>query len=178
MKRILILILLLLSVSILQAQQAPRPFIGTYTVSLTRPGNSTAYAAADVVNSATARASRFTGDWSKGAVSGATLVVDTLNATNGTFRLFLLKDTTGVNAITDNAAFSPTPAVLRNIVGVVDFTLVVTGTSSATGTYAVNRDFKAYFSGATGLYGILTASAAWVPDSAGVVTIGITVAPD
>lgn len=178
MKRFVFLILSFFVFASVQAQQAPRPFIGTYSTSLTRPANPTTYTAGDVVNSGTAAAHSYTADWSRGAIVGVRMTVDTLNVANGTFRLFLFKDTTGVGVLTDNAAFAPTRAILANVIAVADLTLIATGTATATGVYAVNANFRNHFAGVTRIYGILTATGAWVPKFSGVIGLSITIAPD
>ena len=166
----------------LLAQQAPRPFIGTYSVSATRDSNSTAYAAGDVVSGTTTTAFSFTADWTRGAIVGARMTVDTVVVTNGTFMLFLFKDTTGIGALADNAAFSPTRAVEANIIAAIPLTLVATGTASATAAYAqwptAATDWRKYFSGTTRIYGVLTALAAYVPTYAGTIGLSIVIAPD
>lgn len=103
------------------------------TGSVTRPANTTHYAAGDVVTAGTPAAISFTN--LVNAMNGTqkivkAMLVDSANqATKGQFDLFLFSVAPSVDA--DNAAFTPTDAELANLVGILRFDTAIDGDATA-----------------------------------------------
>lgn len=143
----------------------------------TRPADTTAYAAGDVVADLTASANdlEFTAIVRKpggsGVILSAVLIDGANQGTKGDFELFLFD--TAMAMDNDNALFTPTDAELEKLVGVIDFgatPFVGDATSGADGNCAyvqagVNLAFKCAGSD-TKLYGVLVVRNAYTPVSA------------
>ena len=164
----------------------PSSPVAISTISFKRPNNSTAYSAGDVVSdSATHKLRKFTNvvDYpgQTGQILSAMLMADTIIATNGTFRLHLFGDSTysgvyAVGSIADHAAFTLLDTMKTVYVGYIDFTLVA-GAAGSTMCVAQNTAPAIYFTTRryTTLWGILVATAAYVPREYGTFTIALTV---
>ena len=167
---------------------------------LTRPANTDAYAAGDVISAVTTNA-HFTfgtalsgamvGDQKKlgrpgflsGAINALRLHSSANQATKLDAQLFLFH--TDITAVADNAAFAPTDAEMLTLVGVID----IPSYSWSVGAAAAGADGNAvaeiknidlpYITGVTGqLFGQLVARNAYVPVSGEMLTIDLVVTPD
>lgn len=146
------------------------------TTTLTRPADTTAYAAGDAVTDSTSSptvitfASAARVNNGSGTIIGATCVDSANQATKAQLELWLF-DTTATPD-NDNAAFTPTDAELLTIVGVIPFNVWYVGdaTSGAGGnavSVAANLSL-AYQCGAasTSLFGLVVVRNAYTPVSA------------
>lgn len=172
------LLILLLALSFTAFGQIRR-----YQVEFTRPANSTAYTAGDIVADSTTGGSyalKFPVLSPVGKIIAARMEADTSVATNGTFRLHFFADSAGLGRLADNAAFTPVDTVYDSLaVGYINFTLQAAGTASSqiishyiTST-AVDIPYRLPQgnSAQTKIWGVLTATAAWVPNNAGKIRI-------
>jgi len=190
MKRFSSLIMVLIAVALVAAPASGQLVLtvkngANVTASFTRPANSTAYAAQDIVSDSSSGPSQgivfqLDGkyDGQMFAIKQATMTADTNNVANGTFDLHLFADT--VSAGVDNAAFNMKSAdvVSGKYLGKVAFTLGRSGTS---GTVAVAHVSPGAGSvagiqgklanGKQTIYGILVATAAYQPKWAGTFTL-------
>jgi hypothetical protein len=149
-----------------------------FVAEITRPANATAYTAGDVVCGVDSVVSllipRQTPQGA-GYIISARIAVDTANAANGSFRLFLYSDSTGSGKIADNAAHVNTYAKDLALIGTIDFTLSVTGNGSgSTMAYSTVLDQPMPIKvplAASGVWGRLTATAGWVPNVSGKIRI-------
>ena len=143
----------------------------TVTASFTRPDDTTQYTARDVCGTNPATNLTFTNCVrdvrSGGAIMGVSLVDSAAQSTAGTFELWLF--TAAPTAVADNAAFAPTDAEVRTVVGVVPLSTAYVGTvtSGANGNRfytsgAINIPFRTA-STTRNLYGVLVASNAYTP---------------
>jgi hypothetical protein len=113
----------------------------------------------------------------QGIVSGAYLAADTINVANATFRLYLFSDTSYVGDTTrmkkfdDNAAFTLLAADARNVAGYIDFTLVTAGAGSTLANAYVGNINLPYATRRGVLFGVLTATGAYVPAYLGTFTL-------
>lgn len=148
------------------------PTMTRVSVTLTRPNDTTAYAAGDAVTDSTsaptvltfssaARAAGKTGDIVRA------LMVDSANvATKGSFELWLFN--ASVTPDNDNAVFTPTDAELATCIGVIPFTLSYIGdaTSGAGGNaiYIGTLSEPIKFTSASGnLFGLVVVRNAYTP---------------
>lgn len=116
-----------------------RLFLGHTTgiprASITRPSNTTAYTAGDVIG--TAALSMLTLDAMARSAGGKGMiadlyVIDSANqATKPTLEVWLFKAALEGAAVVDNAAFAPTDADLANLVGVVTLDTSFVGNATA-----------------------------------------------
>ena len=142
-----------------------------YKSTLTRPGNATVYAAGDAVTDTDGDPIELIpgGYSNNGRIIGAKLSISNGGVTNPAFRLFFFSDDANVPALTDNSAFAMTAAAEEDLIGYTDFTLEVTGSSGSSVAWDVNPELYIPFSQkvvsgtAQGLYGVLTATAAYNP---------------
>ena len=159
--------------------------------SVTRPANTTAYAAGDVVSNAAGDRLNFdikVDDNGLGGSIDAVIAVDAANqSTLPDLELWLFD--TDVAAVADNAAFAPTDAEMLTLVGVIDLPLadwkVGLSGAGASGNAAnvvapANLPFrvKRQTAGTHYLYGVLVARNAYTPISAEVFTIKLVVSRD
>lgn len=143
----------------------------TYTASFTRPSNTTAYAAEDAVNdnTSTPHILAFASSENSPKIGQdiiiKTLKVSTNNATvtNGSFRLYICKDTQTITA--DNTAQTLLYADRANRVGYIDFTLTSGGTGSDCGEAFVTDANIPFKLTTTAFYGYIVAKAAYTPAS-------------
>jgi hypothetical protein len=143
--------------------------------SVTRPANTTAYTAGDVVTESTADALEFLGDEQRIGVNIIHSAVCISSANQGTkpdLELWLFD--ADLTPADDNAAFAPTDAQMRTLVGVIEFPVasfkVGNSGSGADGNVACEvQDLDIVFSpkAAGGmLYGVLVVRNAYTPVSA------------
>jgi hypothetical protein len=159
----------------------------TVTTNKTRPADTTAYAAGDVVNESTSAGTVWTfaamGRYNAGTgrIVGARLVSDADVATEGDFELWLFSSS--VATVNDNAAWAPTDAEMRNLVGTIAF-----GSTPKVGSgnvaYQVQEGSGGlpirYKCGAglTDLYGVLVVRNAYSPASGGRLDIYLDIKQD
>lgn len=142
------------------------------TASFTRPADTTAYAAQDVVSNSTTAPTLLTFAGAGRANGGSGLILSARHMKSSTgisganYRLHLYKVST-VTPINDNAQFAMLYANRLNRVGFIDFNHTAGGTgsdSSSALTTFVNLPFVCD-AAATALYGILTVTGAYTPTS-------------
>jgi hypothetical protein len=160
---------------VLDAQSAAAKVIAG---SFTRPGNTTAYAAGEVITAAVAAAIEFA-DAARSAGGGGRIVAASLlsSANQGTkldAELWLFDTTITPDA--DNAAWTPSDAELATLVAIIPFqTWYVGDATSGSGGNAVafaEAEFlRSYVCTATSLYGVLVARNAYTPVNAEVFTV-------
>ena len=125
-----------------------------------RPADTTQYAAGDVVSNATGTTHTYItfsncaqALGGSGQIVSAACVSSTVEATKPDFELFIFD--TAPTKMEDNAAFDPTDAEMRTVVGVIAFAQAnwKQGKAGATGTGNSRCE------GSTGVYGFVCASA-------------------
>ena len=140
----------------------------------TRPGNATTYAAGDAVcNSDGDYITFFDGEQiESGSVIAGKLSISNGSTTNASFELFLFRDYNNIPSLTDNSAFAMTAAAEEDLIGYMAFTLITTGSSGSAVAWDSNVDTIIPFKRKVGsdgtrygLYGVLTATAAYDPVS-------------
>ena len=153
----------------------PIPSSGVQVISsasFTRPSDTTAYAAQDVVSNSTtapalltfSSAARATGG--SGVIMSARHMKNSTTTTGATYRLHLYKVST-ITPINDNAQFTMLYANRANRIGFIDFNHAVAGTGSDCTnslTTFVNLPFVCD-AAASAIYGILTVTSAYTPTS-------------
>lgn len=161
----------------------------TVSDSITRPANTTAYAAGDVVDASTAAGLTFTaparGETLGGYIVDALLVSSANKSTKGDFELWLF-DTVPGSFDADNAVFTPTDAEMLTVIGIIQFTQSFVGdaTADAAGNsvHQAKRTFLPLrFDTVTDdddLYGVLVVRNAYTPVSAEVFTIRLKIDRD
>lgn len=147
-------------------------FQDVITASFTRPADTTAYAAQDVVCNSTssptvltfASAGRYPG--SSGLILSARHMKSNTTTSGASYRLHLYR--VAPTALADNAQFTMLYANRANRIGFIDFTHGVGGTGSdctnALSTF-VNLPFLCD-AAAVNLFGVLTVTSAYTPASA------------
>ena len=159
--------------------------------SITRPADTTAYAAGDAVTDSTSSPTTLTFsnaarvNQGSGVIVGATLVDSANQTTKGDFDL-LIFDTT-YTPDNDNAVFTPTDAELETCIGVIRFasgsfvigdaTSGAGGNAFCSGTITNNIAFKCG-SGSASLFGALVARSAYTPVSGEKFTIRLRILQD
>jgi hypothetical protein len=142
------------------------------TASFTRPADTTAYAALDVVSNSTSAPTLLTFSGAGRAVGGSGLILSARHLKNSTatagasYRLHLYKVNT-VTATNDNSPFPMLFANRTNRIGFIDFTHTIAGTGSDC-TFALSTFVNLPFvcdAAASAIYGILTVSGAYTPTS-------------
>jgi hypothetical protein len=143
--------------------------------SVTRPANTTAYTAGDVVTEGTADALEFLCDETRtgmNIIHSAVCVSSANQSTKPDLELWLFD--TDLTPADDNAAFAPTDAQMRTLVGIIDFPVgsfkVGNAGSGADGNVVCDVQSLdiAFFPKASGgmLYGVLVVRNAYTPVSA------------
>lgn len=142
------------------------------TASFTRPADTTAYAAQDVVSNSTSAPTLLAfggaarGNGGSGLILSARHMKSSTTTSGATYRLILYKVST-ITAINDNAQFTMLYANRANRVGFIDFTHSTGGTgsdsSSALSTF-VNLPFVCD-AAQSSLWGILIVTSAYTPTS-------------
>jgi len=143
-----------------------------FSYSFTRPSNTTAYAAEDVVNNSTSAPSIITfstvgGENTEGGkqyyVKSLRVATNNATVTFGSFRLYLTTNTQ--TAINDNSQQTLLYTNKANVVGYIDFSLSTGGTGSDSAeAYVTGIDIPVTLTNNV-LYGYLVAKAAYVPAS-------------
>jgi hypothetical protein len=154
----------------------------TVSQSVTRPADTTAYAAGDVIDlaagagltfAAVARSANNTG-----YITDAILIDSANQATKASVECWLFNAALAVYD-NDNAAFTPTDADLANLIGMLQFTTAFAGdATSGAGGNAVYMADRTYLplvyqcaGGVDDLYGVLVVRNAYTPVSAGIFTV-------
>lgn len=159
--------------------------------SFTRPSNTTAYAAGDVVGPVTTDAVETLSGVGRtnggtGRIVAAILETNLATVTNGTFRVHLFN--TSFTPEADNAAFASLHANRAYYQGYFDFNILVADSASAAAAVAQLRnatdidngiplDFECA-SGDSALYAVIVALAAYTPASAQVFRLSLVVEQD
>lgn len=155
----------------------------TASASFTRPADTTAYAAGDVVCNSTSSPTAMTfssmavSAGAGGMITKVRLILDTNPATKPTYMLFLYRGSSAPAIDNDNSAYTPTTTELGDCVATIPLGLPVVGDVSSTSTNTIywwTGAWKYVTSGSTSLFGILTAQSAVTPASADVYAIEIT----
>ena len=142
------------------------------TASFTRPADTTAYAAQDVVSNSTSAPSILTfsgvarANGGSGLILSARHIKSSTTTTGATYRLHLYK--VAVSAINDNSPFTLLYANRANRIGFIDFNHVSGGSGSDASnalTTFVNLPFVCDAASAN-IFGILTVTSAYTPTSA------------
>lgn len=144
-----------------------------YKATFTRPGNATTYSAGDAVCNASGEVLTLIpgGAFQHGRIVGAKLSISNSNTTNAGFQLFLFSDDANIPALTDNSAFAMTPTAEEDLIGYTSFALEVTATNGSSCAWDVNPgllipfEWKKVSGVPQGIYGVLTATAAYDPIS-------------
>lgn len=164
--------------------------------SVTRPANTTAYTAGDVISAVTTNDHLTFNNVTAGGVNSGTIISARINssanvATKPDLELWLFH--TDIAEVADNLAFAPTDAEMLTVVGVIDIPLanflVGTATVGAAGnTVQVITGIDLPFTTsqvdtASGekrgvLYGQLVHRAAYTPVSGEIFTVELTIAQD
>lgn len=140
--------------------------------SFTRPSNTTAYTAGDVVSTTAGAVMTFASD-AEGLVRAAVLIDSAAESTKPEFDLFLF--TVAPNAVADNSAFAPTDGEMLNCIGVVSFLAADFKAASGNGmTQGVMSDMS-YLAAGGNLYGVLVARNAYTPVSAEVFAVRLSI---
>lgn len=167
------------------------------TQSITRPGDTTAYAAGDVIGTAASQILDFTdaargqvtqngvtvgGPGGSGMLSTALLIDSANQATPPSLELWLF--TAAPAAQIDNAPFAVTDAEMANLVGIIPLAIARIGnvSAAAAGNLAIQSDvatlaFKCAPS-TTHLYGILVVRNAYTPVANEVFTVKLSALQD
>lgn len=152
-------------------------------VTFTRPSDTNAYTAGDVVSNSTSAATilEFTAasfEGGGGVIQAATLIDSVAAGTKPEFDLYLF-DTTVVME-NDNAAWDPSDTEVKTFIGKIDFLAADFETMGANGVTQVrniNLPFKCV-ANSTILYGILVARNAYTPTSAEQFTVRLHILQD
>lgn len=142
------------------------------TASITRPANTTAYAAGDVIGTASSHVITFYGakdekgyDLNRAIIARAVLIDNEAPATLPSLELWLFDTAPAAQA--DNAAFAVTDTELANVIGVIPFTYSYVGLAS--GNHIQQSDLVSLVlevkSGASDIYGVLVVRNAYTPVS-------------
>jgi hypothetical protein len=142
---------------------------------LTRPADTTTYAAGDEISSSTSApvALAFAGLGDSGVLTGATMWQSANQTTALSAELWLFRGTAAPTPNNDNAAFAPGTADLARVIGVIPFSTSYNGAGTAGSGTAGNRVWVAagmapmpYETSGGTLWGRVVARNAYVPVSA------------
>lgn len=155
------------------------------SVTITRAANTTAYTAGDAVsNEADSLLQKilYASEIRRGIIRSIRVYEDDGDVTNGNFRVIVLKDTSGYGLVADNEPVAMTPTKFAKVVGYSDVVLEITGTTGGTAAWDINEGLDIEFDiGASdddsGLWILLTATAAYTPSSAEVFKVVLVVEP-
>jgi hypothetical protein len=149
----------------------------TITTSVTRPLDTTTYAANDAMSNSTSSPAVISFA-SAARVSGGSGIVTDLLLTSSIDPALLLDCElwlfdSAPTALNDNAAFALSDTDVLKLVGVVPLTLATTTAGSGTSSFAHAQNLNIGFTcvGGTTLYGLLKAKNAYVPASGEVLTL-------
>lgn len=161
------------------------------TSALTRPADTTDYAAGDVISAATSNdhftfldAARSGGKNKQlgGAIATARLHSSANVAVKLDSELWLFRE--DIAEVADNSAFAPTDAEMLTLIGVIDFNLANWKEGNATvgaGGNAVVEAFNlglAFKSATTTIYGQLVARNAYIPVTGEIFTVELVISQD
>jgi hypothetical protein len=153
--------------------------IRQYSTLITRPTNTTAYVAGDIVSNAVAGDVQIVGEneFKSGDIVGARMATNSTNVTNATFRLFLFSDDANLSDISDNSGNNVSVAADADMIGWCDFTLAVTGLNNSSGIATVDgvTDFEMPFRSTDGIHARLVATGSYTPTSAEQIQLTIMV---
>lgn len=160
--------------------------VGGYTAvpaaSKTRPANTTAYAAGQVVAESTTAATVWTfancvrANGGTGAILGALLTDTSKQGTTPQFNLWLFSALPTIQ--NDAVAFAPSAGDLANLVAVVNLSnWTAANANGILQTTEINRPFKCA-AGGTSLFGVLVAANAYVPVSGETLSITLQIGED
>lgn len=161
-----------------------RPSTSTVNASYTRPGDTTAYAAGDVVADSTSAATvltfsevvRFVGGG--GIIQGAQLIDSAAPATFGEFELYLFDTVPAMQ--NDNAAWAPSDSEMEKCIGVIPFPAALAKVGGSNLVYDVDSLSKSFNAAASvrDIYGVLVVRNAYTPANAEKFTIRLHVLRD
>lgn len=144
--------------------------INSAVASFTRPSNTDAYTAGDVIGPVTTPALLNFGSVAGAAFAiGAKVLKDSVVVANSTFRLHLYRGTASPTAIADNSPWTNLYANAAKYIGYIDTGTAVTSGSGSDSALAQNMGVMIPLvasSSEGGLWGMLEALAAYVPESA------------
>ena len=143
-------------------------------VDFTRPANTTAYAAGDVVNGAGTVPIAIPVGVNGGEITQVRLTKSTETLTLATFRVHFFSASFTIAA--DNAIFATGHANRATYLGFVDLPIMVNDGTGSNFAFTKDDDVRIPFNGET-VYAVITALAAYVPASAEVFNISIGVRP-
>jgi len=149
------------------------------SANFTRPSNTTAYAAGDLVANSTTAGSVTALSWTVGRLSpgrawitGAKLKKSGTSTTNAWFRIWLFAASVTV-ANGDNGAFSKAE---QSFIGVIDVNCTFAFTDAAVGFGSANHGpIPVDLSSGQTIYGLIEARGAYTPTSAEVFTVDLSV---
>lgn len=154
--------------------------------SITRPANTTAYTAGDVIAEVTTNDHFVFSDAVKaghntGMISNARIFSSANQGTKLDAELWLFH--TNITEAGDNAAFAPTDAELLTLVGIIDFPVASWKAGNATAgadgnSVCVVENIGIAFRAIQNLYGVLVARNAYTPVESEVFTIDLVIAQD
>lgn len=107
------------------------------STSVTRPNDTTAYAAGDAVTDSTSSPTALTfsavatANGGKGIVLGALMLDSANQSTKGVFELWLFTGSAAPTPDNDNSAFTPTDAELANLVAIIPLSAVYVGDATS-----------------------------------------------
>lgn len=137
--------------------------------SFTRPSNTDAYAAGDVIGPVTTPAAmNFSAAVPNSFIIGAKCTKDSVTVANSDFRLWLYVGAASPTAIADNAPWTTLYANDSVCVGYIDLGTAVTDGSGSDSAFSQNFGVEIPTVGtstAGNLWGVLVAKAAYVPES-------------
>jgi hypothetical protein len=158
--------------------------------SITRPANTTAYAAGDAITDSTSAPTAITfagcasANGGTGTIYSCQLVDGANQSTKGQFELWVFAGTATPTPDNDNAVFTPTDAELANLVGIFEFNAWYVGdATSGVGGNCVSRALNqnmGFDCGASvdDLYGLMVVRNAYTPVSGEVFTFILHVGQD
>lgn len=155
------------------------------TDSITRPSNTTAYAAGDVISEVTNNDHHTFSDMSRhvnygkdtGTILSARLISSVAGSPNLDGELWLFH--TDIAEVADNSAAAVTDAEMLTLIGIIDFPAGQWKTAGANAVCSVDGLNIPYKTDATAkVYGQLIARNAYTPASAEVITVDLWVSKD
>ena len=139
------------------------------TASFTRPSNTDAYAAGDVIGPVTTPATlNFSAAVPNSFIIGAKCTKDAATVSNSDFRLWLYVGAASPTPIADNSPWTTLYANDAICVGYIDLGTAVTDGSGSDSAFSQNFGVQIPTVGSStagNLYGVLVAKAAYVPES-------------
>lgn len=153
------------------------PMIYTPSVSFTRPSDTTAYAAGDLVANSTTAASVVPLTWNTSSPSGAfkimgvRLLKTAASVTNAQFRVHLYSATPTIATAGDNSAFASNVSGNAGWLGSFDGTMVASHADGAAVVCLPTLQVPSRVAEGAALFGLVVALAAYTPASAEVFTV-------